>query len=192
MQWPKMRKGYVPTRKGCVPKWDAVSMLKYALSWVRLPILGYKLSRSWVDLEKWSVRLSQSWITWIATWVRVMGVESGGRGKRPPQSKNQRGTSPQKLWYFSIIFIDTYANFAFSNIFEINWAKSEDKLNFGGRWVWVPWIRPPPPPQTLAAAAGRQRWGHGHAVITKFCVGEDSDNQTHLPQNLFSPRISAT
>ena len=33
----------------------------------------------------------------------------------------------------------------------------------------------------LAAAAGRQRWGHGHAVTTKFWVGEDSDNQTHLP-----------
>ena len=33
----------------------------------------------------------------------------------------------------------------------------------------------------LAAAAGRRRWGHGHAVTTKFWVGGDSDNQTHLP-----------
>ena len=34
---------------------------------------------------------------------------------------------------------------------------------------------------SLAAAAGRQRWGHGHGVTTKFWVGQDSDNQTHLP-----------
>ena len=33
----------------------------------------------------------------------------------------------------------------------------------------------------LAAAAGRQRWGHGHAVTTKFRVSEDSDNQIHIP-----------
>ena len=28
--------------------------------------------------------------------------------------------------------------FAFSNIFKTKWTKSEEKLNFGGRWVWVP------------------------------------------------------
>ena len=33
----------------------------------------------------------------------------------------------------------------------------------------------------LAAAAGQQRWGHGHAVTTKFLVGEDSDNQLPNP-----------
>ena len=32
---------------------------------------------------------------------RGMGVESGGMWERPPQSKHLRGTSPQKLWYFS-------------------------------------------------------------------------------------------
>ena len=30
-QWSKFREGYVPKAGGCVPKWDAVSMLKYAL-----------------------------------------------------------------------------------------------------------------------------------------------------------------
>ena len=31
-QWSKFREGYVPKAGGCVPKWDAVSMLKYALA----------------------------------------------------------------------------------------------------------------------------------------------------------------
>ena len=35
----------------------------------------------------------------------------------------------------------------FSNIFKTKWPKSEEKLNFVGRWVWVPMI-PPPPPQS--------------------------------------------
>ena len=30
-QWSKIRRGCVPTARGCVAKWDAVSMLKYAL-----------------------------------------------------------------------------------------------------------------------------------------------------------------
>ena len=30
-QWSKFREGYVPKAGGCVPKWDAVSVLKYAL-----------------------------------------------------------------------------------------------------------------------------------------------------------------
>ena len=77
-----------------------------------------------------------------------MGVESGGGGgrrTRSPQSKNQRGRPPQKLWHFSIFFLDTYANFAFVAIFKTKWLKSEEKLNFGGRWVWVPMN---PSPQT--------------------------------------------
>ena len=83
-------------------------------------------------------------LRWRATdWIRrmPMDVESGRGtwGTRPPQSKNQRGTSPQKLWYvFGYLFLDTFANSAFSNIFEIKWPKPEEKLNFGGRWAWVP------------------------------------------------------
>ena len=33
-----------------------------------------------------------------------------------------------------------------STIFKIKWSKSEEKLSFGGRWVWVP-MNPSPPPQ---------------------------------------------
>ena len=70
----------------------------------------------------------------LKSMSKVMGVESGGDGgTRSPQSNNQRGTSPQKLCYFSIFFLNTFANSALSNIFEIKWSKSEEKLNFGGR-----------------------------------------------------------
>ena len=56
--------------------------------------------------------------------------KAAGQGTRPPQSKNLRGTSPE-IMIFQYFFLDTFAIFAFSNILEINWPKSEEKLNFG-------------------------------------------------------------
>ena len=41
----------------------------------------------------------------------IMGVESGGT--RPPQSKNQRGTSPHRNDDISVSFLDTYEPFVF-------------------------------------------------------------------------------
>ena len=49
-------------------------------------------------------------------------------GTRPPQSKNQRETSPGNYVISVSFFVHTYANFAFSNIFKIKWPKSEEKL----------------------------------------------------------------
>ena len=75
----------------------------------------------------------------------VMGVESDGDGgTRPPQSKNQRGTSPRNDDTSASVFLDTNENFAFATILKIKWPKSEENLNFGGRWVWVP-MNPSPP-----------------------------------------------
>ena len=82
-----------------------------------------------------------------------MGVEIGGGGDggtRPPQSKNQRGTSPRNYDISVSFFLDTYANFTFSNIFTIKRPKSEEKLNFGGRWVWV-LMNSSPPKQNFVA-----------------------------------------
>ena len=69
----------------------------------------------------------------------------GDGGTRPPQSKNQWGTSPPEIMIFQHLFLDTCKQFAFSTIFKIKWPKSEERLNFGGRWVWVPMN---PSPQT--------------------------------------------
>ena len=62
-----------------------------------------------------------------------MGVESGGRGDVSPAVEKSAGDVPLRNCDTSvgIIFIDTCANFALSNIFEIKWPKSEEKLNFG-------------------------------------------------------------
>ena len=63
----------------------------------------------------------------------------GGRGGRdPPLLKTAGFDSSQKFGHFSIFFLKTYKMFEFSNIFQTKWPKSEEKLNFGGRWVWVP------------------------------------------------------
>ena len=71
---------------------------------------------------------------------------------RPPQLRNQQGMSPHKLGYFSNFFLDTYSTFGISNNFKIKWPKPEEKLNFGGVWVWVPMNPPPPLNQNFVAA----------------------------------------
>ena len=73
------------------------------------------------------------------------------RKSRNPQSGNQLGRPLQKLVYFSNVLLGTFKILAFSNIFE-KWTKSEEKRNFGGRWVWVPLYSPPPPNQNFVAA----------------------------------------
>ena len=85
-----------------------------------------------------------------------MGVESGGTGGRvPPPSveKSAGDVPPRNEDIFIFFFLNTYENFAFSNIFKIKRPKSEEKLNFGGRWVWVPMnpSAPPPPKQNFVA-----------------------------------------
>ena len=57
---------------------------------------------------------------------RRRGVE----GVRSPHFLKPRGTTPQKFWYFSIVF--------FLKRINLKWPQSEVKLNFEGMWVWVP------------------------------------------------------
>ena len=75
-----------------------------------------------------------------------------GRGSHDPRTfKNRGGRPPQKLRYFSIFFLETQTHFfAFSNIFKIKWPKFEEKLDLGGRWVWVP-MSPTPPNRNFVA-----------------------------------------
>ena len=68
-----------------------------------------------------------------------------------PCPPSRRGTSPQKLGHLIIFFLDTYDNFAFSNILKINSPKSKEKLNFGGRWVWVPTAHESSPKQNFVS-----------------------------------------
>ena len=70
----------------------------------------------------------------------------------PAVEKSARNAPPEMRVpnYFSDFFY-TYSNFAFSNIFKIKWPKSEEKLNFGDRWVWLP-MNPSPPNIIFVAA----------------------------------------
>ena len=68
----------------------------------------------------------------------------------------------------SVFFIDTYDNFAFSNIFKIKWPKSEEKLNFVGGWAWVPMN---PSPQTkLRGDALDENPAHGGQLVIDATV----------------------
>ena len=49
---------------------------------------------------------------------KAWASKAGGRGMRPPRSKNQRGDVPPEIMCMSVFFIETYATFAFSNIFK--------------------------------------------------------------------------
>ena len=71
----------------------------------------------------------------------------GWRGSGPPHFKKRWCRPPRTLDISVTFFLKLF--FAFSNIFKIKWPKSEEKLNFGGRWVWVP-MNPTsdPPPQS--------------------------------------------
>ena len=67
------------------------------------------------------------------------GVADGGgsRGSGPPLLKTAGIGTARNLDISVYFFLKKYI-FAFSNIFKTKWPKSEEKPNFGGRWVWVP------------------------------------------------------
>ena len=71
-------------------------------------------------------------------------------GQDPRTFENRGGRPPQKFGYFSIFFLETFTNFTFSKVFKTKWRKSEEKLNFGGRWVLVP-MNPTPRNQNFGA-----------------------------------------
>ena len=84
--------------------------------------------------------------------LTIMGVESGGTGGRVPRSRKISGGRPPRSYNRSeYFFLKCLQFFPFSNIFEIKWPKSEKKLNFWGRWVWVPMNPSPTPNHNLVS-----------------------------------------
>ena len=74
----------------------------------------------------------------------------GWRGSGPLHFKKRGCRPPRNLDISVTFFLKLF--FAFFNIFKIKWPKSDEKLNFGGRWVWVPMnptSDPPPPNQNF-------------------------------------------
>ena len=104
--------------------------------------IALSLRCSWFD---------HSWIPQLGTNISIFivvetiitcnnTIQSGASptgGGRPPPTWKPRGTILQKFGYFSN-FLDTFNFFPqFSNISEMKWFRSEEKLNFGIRRVWV-------------------------------------------------------
>ena len=77
-----------------------------------------------------------------------MGAESGGaRGRVPLVDKISGGRPPRNKDIpvtFSLILIEILHP---PTVPKIKWPKSEEKLNFRGRRIWLS-MNPPPPPQS--------------------------------------------
>ena len=86
-------------------------------------------------------------ICWYS-WASKARVGTGGRV--PRSQKISGGRPPRNDYILASFFLHTDENFAFSTIFKIKCPKSEEKLNFGGRWVWVP-MNPSSPKQNFVA-----------------------------------------
>ena len=83
---------------------------------------------------------------------RDPGPWASKAGGRVPHSRKISGGRPPRNYDISVSFFSTQVD-----IFKIKWPKSEEKLNFGGTWVWVPMN---PSPQTkLRGDAPAQNYG---------------------------------
>ena len=86
------------------------------------------------------------------------GRRKRGAGDASLAVEKSAGDVPQKLVYFRNFFLDMFKNLhfptvygtTFSIIFKIQWLNSEEKLNFGCMWVWVP-MHSVPPKQNFVA-----------------------------------------
>ena len=67
----------------------------------------------------------------MSTWAPT----PGGRGGRVPPAQKSEGDVPPEIVIFTAIFKELAKNFTLFRIFKIKWPKSEEKTEFGGRWV---------------------------------------------------------
>ena len=123
-------------------------------------------------------------------------VYSGSRGNvdgrvaevRNPHFWKPLGTTPRNLDISDFFLKRRHTFFAFSNIFQIRWPKSEEKLNFGGRWIWVP-MNPTSPNQNFVATPlhinGTWQRGQLQAprvyTIIRNCIGSVFVHLTRAP-----------
>ena len=81
--------------------------------------------------------------------LRLHAGVSGGQGVagvRTPLLKIA-GVDPRRNMDISVsFFLETYKILTISDPFKISWPKSEEKMNFGGRWVWMPTAYESDPP----------------------------------------------
>ena len=98
------------------------------------------------------------------------GAESGGTGGRVPCSWEISGRRPPEIMIFQQLFSWHMYFFWIIKHFQIKWPKSEEKRDFGGRWVWVPWICPPPQTKVRGGALDRKETTKVMSVITSSFI----------------------
>ena len=105
-------------------------------------------SLTW-DQKEWLVNVCTPRATYFTDHH---GRRKRGTGGRVPRSRKISGGRPPRSYNRSVyFFLKCLQFFTFSNIFEIKWPKSEKKLNFWGRWVWVPMNPSPTPNHNLVS-----------------------------------------
>ena len=99
--------------------------------------------RSAVAAARWVITEHEVGIVLTAGWPLAPGRRRQGFAwVRTPALLKTAGDDPPEIWTFQLVptylFLETYfLAFSLSHIFKIKWPKSKEKLNFGGRWVWV-------------------------------------------------------
>ena len=112
-----------------IASWSSFNNLlaRYKLSWKSFKING----NNWAT---WEVTESQT------LRCRLNDFTSLSAGVPQPCTDGERAWASifkEKIRMFAKIF-------RFSNISIIKWTKSEEKSEYGGRWLWFTWIRPSP------------------------------------------------
>ena len=93
-------------------------------------------------------------ITPFVPHPRILGASpTGGDGVRTSALLKTAVDNRPEIWIFQYSFSLNVYKVAFSNIFKIKWPKSEEKLNFGGSWVWEPMKLNPSPQAKLRGDA---------------------------------------
>ena len=98
-------------------------------------LLVVRLTRT-TNFENMEIMLTYPALQSITHGRRKRGGGDGGDAS-PAVEKSARDVPPE-IMIFKYLFSSCICKFDIFNIFEIKWPKSEEKLNFGSRWVWVP------------------------------------------------------
>ena len=72
------------------------------------------------------------------TWTWASKARGTGGGRPYTMSINQRGRPPRTEDRYLFQYFLYVLKVCIFNIFNPKWPRSEEKLTFGGRWVWEP------------------------------------------------------
>ena len=152
----KCRIGLFGTRAICSCMWEAVLKLTmdYKMTKHMLNNCTLKESRTWLLVctrHCYFIPFNHEHPVYQFPGASTTG--EGGRGVTTPAFLKTAGVDPPEIWIFQYLFSWNLYFFPFSIILKVKWPKSEEKLNFRDRMVWVPMNLTPPPNQNFVVTA---------------------------------------